>query len=262
MKEFESLQTGFVMTKYFMNTEQQNLWCKIKAFQIGQSDASLTFAQRLAREHAWTAAYAERVISEYKRFVFLAAVSRQELTPSDQVDQAWHLHLGYTKSYWRALCQETLKLELHHNPTLGGEAEQQRFKKQYADTLRFYEAVFNQPPPYDIWPCVEKRFESVDGFIRINRHQSWIIAKPKPAAGALFFAATLGLVLVSCTHDLAQKDIWFWLKVILGVFVIYKVISWLLSQHNGKSSGGGGGCGGFGGDSGGGDGGGGGCGGG
>ena len=32
-------------------------------------------------------------IEEYRKFVFLALVAGHQITPSDQVDQVWHLHL-------------------------------------------------------------------------------------------------------------------------------------------------------------------------
>jgi hypothetical protein len=110
------------------------LWKKIKSFQLDHNEDSLSFSRRLARENSWSVEYTHRVIAEYKRFIFLAAISKTELTPSDQVDQAWHLHLAYTKSYWNELCAEILGVELHHLPTKGGDKEQQRFRDQYAHT--------------------------------------------------------------------------------------------------------------------------------
>jgi hypothetical protein len=115
-----------------MNESQ--LWEKIESFQIDDDRASLSFSKRLARENNWPIEYTQRVIAEYKRFILLAAISQQEVTPSDQVDQAWHLHLTYTKSYWDGLCKKILGVALHHLPTKGGLEEQQRFRDQYAYT--------------------------------------------------------------------------------------------------------------------------------
>ena len=52
--------------------------------------------------------YAERVVAEYKRFVFLLVCSDQMLAPSEDVDQVWHLHMTYTRSYWDRMCGELL----------------------------------------------------------------------------------------------------------------------------------------------------------
>lgn len=151
-----------------MSPHQDALWQRIADYAIGPADASLTFAARLARENRWSLAHAERVIGEYKRFCYLAMTAGHEVTPSDAVDQAWHLHLTYTRDYWQTFCPDVLGAELHHGPTRGGPGERERFYGQYAATLAAYEAVFGAPPPSDIWPAASRRF-SVDpqGF-RVN----------------------------------------------------------------------------------------------
>jgi hypothetical protein len=132
------------------------VWQALLSYPIGPADAALSFAQRLARENGWSAAYAARVIVEYKRFCFLAVTGAEEVTPSDQVDQVWHLHLTYSRDYWERFCPEVLGRSLHHGPTKGGQTESGRFFEQYARTLRNYEATFGQPPA-DIWPDARRR---------------------------------------------------------------------------------------------------------
>ena len=83
-----------------------------------------SFEQRLARENGWRAEFAAHVIEEYKRFCFLAVTGTEAFTPSDQVDQAWLLHLTYSRDYWERFCPEVIGKPLHHGPTKGGEAEQ------------------------------------------------------------------------------------------------------------------------------------------
>ncbi len=227
--------------------DKHQLWSRIEAFQIDDGEASLSFNKRLARENNWSIEYTQRIVVEYKRFIFLAAISQQEVTPSDQVDQAWHLHICYTQSYWNGLCKEILGVELHHLPTRGGLKEQERFREQYAYTLALYESTFDEPPPDDIWPPVEKRFEAVESFVRINTQRHWLIPRPPPLLINLVLVATLPLFLISCTEDLSDTDIWFWLKLIFGVYVLYRVMKWL-GSGGGRNSGGGdggyGGCGG------------------
>lgn len=138
-------------------TPDDPLWQRIAAHRIGPPDAALSFAQRLARENRWSFAYAEAVIGEYKRFCYLAMTAGHEVTPSDQVDQAWHLHLTYSRDYWDQFCPQVLGKPLHHGPTAGGTAKQARYYQQYAQTLRSYEAVFG-PVPSDIWSPASERF--------------------------------------------------------------------------------------------------------
>ena len=111
------------------------VWTALSHYTIGPEDAELSFAARLARENGWTGAEAERVIEEYKRFCFLAVTAEHPVTPSDQVDQAWHLHLTYSRDYWERFCPEVLGRALHHGPTAGGRAEGHRYFTQYAETV-------------------------------------------------------------------------------------------------------------------------------
>ena len=151
-----------------MSPPDDPLWQRIAAHAIGPDDAALTFTARLARENRWTLAHAERVIGEYRRFCYLAMTAGHEVTPSDAVDQAWHLHLTYTRDYWQTFCPLVLGGDLHHGPTRGGEAERGRFYRQYAATLAAYEAAFGEAPPADIWPAAGRRF-SVDPLgVRVN----------------------------------------------------------------------------------------------
>ena len=83
-------------------------WASLFSYEIGPADAAFSFAARLARENGWTVAYAERVIVEYKRFCFLAVTGTASATPSDAVDQAWHLHLTYSRDYWERFCPKVL----------------------------------------------------------------------------------------------------------------------------------------------------------
>jgi hypothetical protein len=144
------------------------LWQRIADHRIGPGDASLTFAARLARENRWNLLHAERVIGEYRRFCYLAITAGQEVTPSDAVDQAWHLHLTYSRDYWQTFCPEVLRADLHHGPTRGGAAERDRFYQQYAATLAAYETAFGEIPPADIWPSANKRFSVDPKGVRVN----------------------------------------------------------------------------------------------
>jgi hypothetical protein len=153
------------------------LWSRLETMQIDAPEASLTFTRRLARDNGWSLAHARAVVSEYRRFLYLAARAGHPVTPSDAVDQAWHLHLVYTRHYWGVLCREILGFELHHGPTLGGESEQAKFGNWYERTLDSYRAAFGEPP-VQIWPGVADRFEGAERMQRIDRGAWWLIPKP------------------------------------------------------------------------------------
>ncbi len=222
---------------------------RLEAFEIGREECALPFAARLARENGWRRDYAKRVITEYKRFVYLVAAGDGELTPSDEVDQAWHLHLLYTRSYWKELCGGLLGRELHHLPTRGGSAEGARFAAQYRATLEFYAREFGHPPPADIWPDVAARFRQADRFQRVNVAHRLLLPRPPRWLGRLAAVSLALPLLVSCALGSADEDPWFWVKTGLGIaaaiYLVKKLNDWL-----GGSGGGGGGGFGCGGDSG------------
>lgn len=161
-----------------MTPAQTKLWRKIEAFELDDPESSFSFSDRLSRENDWSMEYCLRSILEYKRFIFLICISSEPLTPSDEIDQVWHLHLLYTQSYWIDLCESTLQRQIHHGPTRG-EEQRSSFKNHYQFTLDFYTETFGTHPPSDIWPSSEKRFESIH-FSRVNRTKYWIIPKFKP----------------------------------------------------------------------------------
>jgi len=157
-----------------MTEAEQTLWNKIGIFNLDDADSSFTFTARLARENGWHADYAVRVVEEYKKFIFLCCVSPSGVTPSDSVDQAWHLHLTYTRSYWVDFCRNTLGQEIHHNPTKGGNEEATKFDGYYTHSFKLYEDKFGTPPPADIWQDNDKRFSDIN-FQRVNLNDFRIV---------------------------------------------------------------------------------------
>jgi hypothetical protein len=170
------------------------VWQALSTYQIGPEGWLLTFARRLARENGWTAGHAERVIEEYKRFCFLAVAAGFEVTPSDPVDQAWHLHLLYSRDYWDRFCPEVLGCKLHHGPTKGGPEERGRHFEQYAATLKAYEATFG-PPPADIWPVANDLLSDSARARRVHPRDGWVL--PRKIAYGLFGAAVLAILAVA-----------------------------------------------------------------
>jgi len=161
-----------------MNSEEKALWLKIKNFEIDDPTAQFSFSDRLARENSWSLEYALRTVWEYKKFIFLICIVDNPLTPSDQVDQVWHLHLIYTESYWKDFCENTLGRDIQHGPTKGGQSEKDKFNNWYEATKNIYRIKFSQEPPEDIWPSSSIRFGEIN-FSRVNLHRNWVIPKFK-----------------------------------------------------------------------------------
>ena len=133
------------------------LWRAIDGLALDDPVLDLTFSQRLARENRWQHWYALRVIDEYKRFLYLLGRAGHPVTPCYPVDQAWHLHLLYSRSYWEELAPHYASPP-HHGPTKGGGAEGEKFRDWYQKTLESYARLFGEDPPGHIWETVEERF--------------------------------------------------------------------------------------------------------
>ncbi|WP_035564093.1 TIGR04222 domain-containing membrane protein [Hymenobacter sp. IS2118] len=177
-----------------------DLWAKLDALDLDGGE-QLSFSKRLARDNGWSLAFARRVVLEYKKFVFLAATCGHPVTPSDEVDQAWHLHLVYTRSYWDDMCGQVLGFALHHGPTKGGTAEGNKFQDWYARTLQSYAAVFGLPP-VDVWPAAAVRFGEAPYFRRVNLRRKWLLSRPQwrvRLGWRGWSTVAAGLLLVGCT---------------------------------------------------------------
>lgn len=221
-----------------MTIEENELWNKIEKFELDEAGDQLQFSQRLARENGWSVPFARNVILEYKRFIFLCCISKTSCTPSDEVDQAWHLHITYTRSYWKKLCGEVLNRELHHDPTKGGSSESAKFHDYYAETLALYERTFGTKPPEEIWPTSAKRFAK-DEFQRVNKADYFLIPKlhRKYRRRALIIAlVTTSALCIQASDSQVELGIGF----ILATLVIS--IFWGSNGGRGNSGCGSGGC--------------------
>lgn len=160
-----------------MNPHEDPLWARLSAFNFDNTGDALTFTQRLTRENGWSIGFARRVVGEYRRFLYLALRAGHSVTPSDEVDQAWHLHLVYSRSYWDELCAQVLQHRLHHGPTRGGQSEDDRFLEAYEATRDSYRRCFGSEPPADIWPEPSVRFAPEARWQRVDLASHWCLPK-------------------------------------------------------------------------------------
>jgi hypothetical protein len=255
------------------------LWASLAAMEIAPAGAVSSFTTRLAQENGWSAAHAEAVAEEYRRFLYLAARTSEPLTPSDDVDQAWHLHLLHSRHYWDILCARILRGPLHHDPAGGGATEALRHRRQYEATLERYCMMFGEDPPPAIWPVDEPRFATRP--LRIDAACYWLVprmltGRTAALAGATTLVAACSALAANATAQAEGMPV---SAIAAGVALVavLALLCRLLMRGGGRGggSGGSGGCsigygggdssgghGGHGGHSCGGDGGGGGCGGG
>jgi hypothetical protein len=198
----------------FRKAKADLLWDKISSFEFDTPEAIIPFSSRLARDHFWSEEYTHRVLNEYLRFVYLAVITTETLTPSNDVDEAWHLHLSYTRSYWDDLCKNILGRPLHHDPTEGGPEASKFYQERYARTLERYLLVFEQDPPADIWPDVATRFSPERGYRTVSLDRYWMVRR--------LFGTTAGKAV--------------WAALFVSVLAALFFVGQLLSPKNGLVS--------------------------
>ncbi len=214
-----------------MDKDQKKLWKAIGNLRINVAGAELTFNEQLQQENGWRSGYTERVVDEYRRFLFLCAVAGHPVTPSEQVDQVWHLHLTYTYSYWGDLCADIFGYPLHHGPTKGGHNEKLKYKDQYLATLVSYQKLFEEEPPMDIWPATDKRFKDLD-FRRINLTETYALKKPQLYPYRVALATLLFGILVQAAGPSGFGGVIIIVSALMAIAIFY-----IRSQRTGNEGG-------------------------
>lgn len=173
------------------------------------------FTLRLMKQEGWDYTHSVRVVAEYRRFLYLAALG--EVSPPPDVDAAWHLHLTYTRAYWTGLCERTLGHALDHYPSTGA-TEAVRYKTVYTETRRRYRDEFGCEPPADIWldpeapshgahPLAESAARVI-AIVVTGTVALWLAPGLVRAIGVVgvFMLAFVALVIVSSAHGRTRRD--------------------------------------------------------
>lgn len=145
-----------------------DLWNKIAGFDFDDPQAEAPFSVRLARENGWTPERTKAAIDQYRRFIYMVCISDDMLSPSPDVDKVWHLHLIYTKDYWKRFCDETLGQEVHHFPNRGADESQGPLREAYARTLELLTEEFGETPDAALWPGVDAARPLVAGALGLG----------------------------------------------------------------------------------------------
>lgn len=203
---------------------------RILAFRVDDDRSDLSFLKRLAIENGWSHEFATEAFEEYKRFLVLCHESGTMVTPSDVVDEVWHLHLSYTRSYWIELCRDTIGRDLHHDPTVGGAAEDAKFREAYEATLKRYERRFGEAPDPKFWPSSDARFQPISNIVKVDRGKSLIVSR---RTAGLILLAVGAITLPGCTAG----------QVSLVILLAFVLVGLIALVRKGGGGGSGGGCG-------------------
>lgn len=119
-------------------------WQNILGFDLDQPISDYGFSTRLENENSWTVNFARDAIIEYKKFMYLAAISDSMVSPSEIVDVVWHQHLIFTQSY-DEFCK-LLGKKIAHIPSTHHKSDHQKFEKAKEYTQAIYKETFGEQP--------------------------------------------------------------------------------------------------------------------
>ncbi|MCO5950817.1 hypothetical protein [Mucilaginibacter flavidus] len=142
----------------------QQLWQNILDFNLDEPVSAYSFSTRLENENFWTVNFAQGAIIEYKKFMYLAAVSEYMVSPSPIVDVIWHQHLVFTQSY-DEFCK-VLGKKIAHVPATHHNTDFEKFKSAGERTGRLYTENFGPQPP-EFW-----EYEDMYGSLQMPQSSS------------------------------------------------------------------------------------------
>ncbi len=156
------------------------LWRRIEDFDLDQPLGNYCFSIRLAKEQKWTLDFTQRAVLEYKKFMYLAATSDHMVSPSEIVDQVWHQHLIFSRSY-SDFCS-VLGKEIQHIPSTHNRSEIKKFKAASERTKDLYFKHFGSEP-CDIWD-------------ETSMHAALNLRKAKMKLRSFLLISTLSIILL------------------------------------------------------------------
>ena len=178
---------------------------KIMQFQVISDGDNKLFIKKLSKQNSWSISFSERAFFEYKRFIYLASIAHHRVVPSKIIDTVWHLHLTFTQSYWIEWCGDVLQKQIHHTPSSLTIKSKRRDFEGYNDTIILYKKIFKSEPPTEFWTVKHK----------IPRNY-WFLT-------LIFGSAAL---LTACT-SVPEVDTMLYIKLGIGVYVVYRILKWL-----------------------------------
>jgi len=200
------------------------LLARIEAFGLSPADTPLAFETKLADAQGWTLGHALAVTAEYRRFLVLTQLAGHPVSPSPDVDEAWHQHLTHTAHYER-LCLEVFGRFLHHEPAGEGASELERLRGMVESTRTAYRHAFGADPPEAVWPRRGHPLPSAPAPLR-----RWTVPRllqPANGLGWACFVAAFALCLLPGARDVLSSPMLSFGGFLLIAVAMAGLMAWL-----------------------------------
>lgn len=182
-----------------------DLWLRVRTAPLPVTRDGLDFAATLARIRDMPLRDARDLVTEYRRFLYLAALEHSLSVPPAPVAMAWDLH-RQSPDYLR-FCTDTLGA----SAVPGDGARNLGSAAAYRATRQAYRREFGEAPPPLIWPGRITprlpRWPVLHGLILgLGIAAAWLAAQPAMLAGAVGTSLALyGVDLWMRTHKRRRR---------------------------------------------------------
>ncbi|WP_421694126.1 hypothetical protein [Aestuariivirga sp.] len=124
------------------------LWLKLNMMNADGLQAFAPLMEAMQKQMGQNAETTQRVIEEYRKFLFLAMRAGHQVIPPGPVNDAWMMHIQTAQNYW-----ENLGQMIGERPMAQGLDARQfaSMADTWKATLESYEKIFGMKPPKDIW---------------------------------------------------------------------------------------------------------------
>ena len=125
------------------------LWLKLNMMNAEGLQAFAPVMEAMQKQWGQNAEMAQRIIEEYRKFLFLAMRAGHQVIPPGPVNDVWMMHLQNAQNYW-----ENLGKMIGDRPMAQGGADPKNFASMadaWKATLDSYEKIVGRKPPMDIW---------------------------------------------------------------------------------------------------------------
>lgn len=136
-----------------MAIDDPALWARIRDYRFEPNSRIAKIIRSYDREMGLPRDHMLLCIKDYRRFIYLLAEAKGQVTPSPSIARIWHYHAIDSPICYEKFCRVALGLTLmpDQSPTTTVTSP------SYLQTRARYQAVFTEPPNDHIWPTARSK---------------------------------------------------------------------------------------------------------
>ncbi len=156
----------------------RRLWHRLEGYSFHERPLARSLVDRLVEETGHSVDVCYTLVEEYRRFMYLAGSSAENLSPSPIVDLVWRMHTEDERAYFEDFCPRILGRTIYRPDAEEGPLSLQD-DPDYIRTLEYYAQEFGRPQ-VQYWPDPDFALERLSLFV------FWMIALAAFLMAALF----------------------------------------------------------------------------